>query len=197
MLDNFAIFILCHGRPDNVITWDSLKRCGYTGKIYIILDDEDKTIQGYQDRFGKENCLIFNKEEMRSKMDPMDLMHHMKCAVYARNACYYLAKSLNLKYFCQIDDDMVDLAYRTIVDGQLKRQRCYQADKLFENLIKFLNTNENLYSIAIAQPGDFIGGKGATMARKQYKRKCMNFWMCDVDKWLVYNGTLNDDVNTY
>ena len=40
----FAVFILTHGRPDNVKTLATLKKCGYTGKIYFIVDNEDKTI---------------------------------------------------------------------------------------------------------------------------------------------------------
>jgi len=35
----FAVFILSNGRPDNVITYRSLRSHGYTGKIYIIVDD--------------------------------------------------------------------------------------------------------------------------------------------------------------
>ena len=38
-MNNFAVFILTHGRADNVKTHDSLKRCGYTGKIYILIDN--------------------------------------------------------------------------------------------------------------------------------------------------------------
>ena len=35
---NFAVFILTHGRPDNVKTIPTLKKCGYTGNIYFIVD---------------------------------------------------------------------------------------------------------------------------------------------------------------
>ena len=30
--DDFAIFILTNGRPDNIFTVDTLKKVGYTGK---------------------------------------------------------------------------------------------------------------------------------------------------------------------
>ena len=39
---DFAVFILTHGRPDNVITYNTLKKAGYTGDIYIVIDNEDK-----------------------------------------------------------------------------------------------------------------------------------------------------------
>ena len=38
---NFAVFILTHGRAENVETYKALRDCGYTGKIYVIIDDED------------------------------------------------------------------------------------------------------------------------------------------------------------
>ena len=41
-MNNFAVFILTHGRPDNVITIKTLRQSGYTGKVYFIIDNEDK-----------------------------------------------------------------------------------------------------------------------------------------------------------
>ena len=40
--DSFCVFILSHGRPDNVITLNTLRREGYTGPWYIVIDNEDK-----------------------------------------------------------------------------------------------------------------------------------------------------------
>jgi len=42
---DFAVFILSHGRPNDVITYKTIIKQGYTGKIFIILDNEDNTIQ--------------------------------------------------------------------------------------------------------------------------------------------------------
>lgn len=38
---NFAVFILSHGRAGNVKTYQTLINQGYTGNIYIVIDDED------------------------------------------------------------------------------------------------------------------------------------------------------------
>ena len=52
MIDkNFAVFILTHGRPNNVKTYKTLKRFGYTGKIYIIIDNEDTSADDYYKNF--------------------------------------------------------------------------------------------------------------------------------------------------
>ena len=53
-LKDFAVFILTNGRPDRVVTYDTLKRCGYTGPIYLIVDDLD-------DLFDRELQNIFNR----------------------------------------------------------------------------------------------------------------------------------------
>ena len=42
--EDFAVFILTHGRADNVKTYKTLKRFGYTGTIYIICSDDDKQL---------------------------------------------------------------------------------------------------------------------------------------------------------
>lgn len=52
--NNFAVFILSNNRPDNVITFNSIRKAGYTGKIYIIIDNEDKMSDKYIKKFGKE-----------------------------------------------------------------------------------------------------------------------------------------------
>ena len=44
---DFAIFILTHGRPDNVKTYNVIRNRGYTGNIYIIIDNEDKSAKKY------------------------------------------------------------------------------------------------------------------------------------------------------
>ena len=47
MRDDFAVFILTHGRAKQQKTVKTLKRCGYTGRLYLIVDDEDKELDEY------------------------------------------------------------------------------------------------------------------------------------------------------
>ena len=42
MRNDFAVFILSHGRANNLITLKTLDKIGYTGKTYIIIDNEDE-----------------------------------------------------------------------------------------------------------------------------------------------------------
>ena len=63
MRDDFVVFIITHKRPDNQITYKTLKRGNYTGKIIFVLDDGDDTIDAYCEKYGKENIQVFHKYE--------------------------------------------------------------------------------------------------------------------------------------
>lgn len=55
MRDDFAVFILTHGRADTVLTKKALDAQGYTGKIYYVVDNEDDQIERYKANFGAES----------------------------------------------------------------------------------------------------------------------------------------------
>ena len=45
--DDFCVFILTHGRPEKVITYETLIKNGYSGPRYIVIDNEDKKANLY------------------------------------------------------------------------------------------------------------------------------------------------------
>ena len=63
----FVALILTHGRPDNVHTVKTLRKCGYTGDIIIVLDNEDLKIDRYRKNY--ENIYVFDKQEIASETD--------------------------------------------------------------------------------------------------------------------------------
>ena len=100
-MDNFVVFILTHGRADNVITAATLKRCGYTGKTVIVIDNEDETAEEYKKKFGAENVYQFDKKAVSITFDTMDLSEDRRTIVYARNVCFDIARELGYKYFLE------------------------------------------------------------------------------------------------
>lgn len=60
MRSDFAVFILTHGRPENIVTMKSLERGGYTGKLYIVIDNEDDTADRYRELYG-DKVIQFDK----------------------------------------------------------------------------------------------------------------------------------------
>ena len=108
----YCVFILTHGRPDNCYTYKTLIKCGYTGKIYFVVDNEDKCIEQYQNNFGKENVKVFNKKLMADKIDEANNFDNRKVIVHARNYCFELANELGYKYFIHLDDDYYEIDYK-------------------------------------------------------------------------------------
>jgi len=72
MRDDFCAFILSHGRPDKIYTLNLLKKSGYTGKCFIVIDDEDTTRERYQELFG-DKVLVFSKSDIASRFDEAEL----------------------------------------------------------------------------------------------------------------------------
>lgn len=194
-LNDFAVMIICHGRAENTPTYVTLRNYGYTGRIIIVCDDEDKDLPNYQAIYPEVQ--VFSKQEVLKYTDPMDNKHDMRCAVYARNACFDIAEKEGIKYFAEFDDDYTTIPYRWEEDGVLYRSRGANLDDVFEAYIEFLETSDDIYSVAFGQPGDYIGGVGSRLHQMVYRRKCMNSWICKTDRRFTFNGTQNDDCTTY
>jgi hypothetical protein len=195
---NYSVFILTHGRPDNVITYNSLRKAGYTGKIYLIVDDEDKTLDDYKKKYNDE-VIVFSKSDYQGKFDLMDNFTGNKVIVYARNACYDIARNLGLDYFFEYEDDYTGFYHRYIDGEKLKAVQCKQMNDIMLNMITCLE-NTKITTIAFAQGGDCMGG-AKQFHNIQFKRKAMNSFVFKVNQDpkddCIFIGRMNDDVNTY
>ena len=112
MRNDFAVFILTHGRPENVITYDTLMKMGYKGKLYLVIDNEDKKADEYYEKFGKDKVVMFDKLEISKKFDTFDNSEERRTVIYARNACFEIAEKLGIKYFLELDDDYDQFRFR-------------------------------------------------------------------------------------
>lgn len=201
MRNDFAVFILSHGRPDNVKSWKSLDKAGYTGKRYVIVDNEDKSLNQYKSNFGN-SLVVFDKKKIAETVDACDNINRRDSVVYARNYCFQLASELGLAYHLQLDDDYRHFAWVTDNKGNYLTSNSYVEliDPVFEATIEFLE-NSNAASVAYAQGGDLIGGANGRFvkmaANGTYARKAMNTFFFKTDANLVFRGRVNDDVNLY
>lgn len=198
MRDDFAVFILTHGRAGGVVTDKTLRAQGYTGKIVYVIDDEDSQGDEYRKRYGAENVEEFSKKEIAKQFDEM-VRGDKRTIVYARNACFDIAKSIGVRYFVELDDDYTffcfdyDSEYRTIT----RTQNTKRLDDVFSAMVDFLeNTDYRVKTIAFAQGGDFIGGNKGRKAVK-VTRKAMNSFFCCTERRFWFVGRINEDVNTY
>jgi len=142
--------------------------------------------------------LQFCKAEWAAKTDEGDNFQHRKAIVYARNACWELAKQVGCRYFVQFDDDYTSFFIRYDSKGN------YVSGMIRRNINDVLNAMQDFgevsksSAIAMSQGGDHIGGDPDSSGEKQrLSRKCMNSWFCDVEKPIAFFGHMNEDVSAY
>lgn len=196
MRNNFAIFILTHGRPNRVLTLDTLKKCNYTGKWYLVIDNEDDKADEYYEKYGKDKVLMFDKLAISKTFDTCDTFDDRRTIVYARNVCFKLAKELGIDYFLELDDDYTEFRFRVEKDGMLRTIYCRHIDEVFEAMLDFLDI-PSISTVALAQTGDFIGGTESNVFKQKLCRKAMNSFFCKTNKPFTFIGRINEDVNTY
>ncbi|KAA5920936.1 MULTISPECIES: hypothetical protein [Pantoea] len=192
MRDDFCAFILSNGRPDKVCTYSLLKKAGYSGRVFIVIDDEDKTQDQYRELFG-DRVLTFSKSDIAKRFDEADNFGDRRSIFYARNACFDLAEKVGCKYFIELDDDYTEFQFR--VGKNLEPGYCLISD-LDAVLDAMLRYYESIpaKTIAMAQGGDFLGNSGNA---SWLKRKAMNSLICSTDRPFEFVGRINEDVNTY
>ena len=194
-MNEFVIFILSHGRAANVYTEKTLRKCGYTGKIVVVIDNEDKTADDYIKNF--EHVEIFDKKAIAATFDEADNFEDRRAIVYARNACFDIAEKLGYKYFIQMDDDYTYFEYRVYTNQRQVPVEVRNLDSVLLLLLDFYKKTP-FATISMAQGGDFIGGKNNRMAKRPtIFRKCMNSFICSTDRRFQFIGRINEDVNTY
>jgi hypothetical protein len=192
MRDDFCAFILSHGRPDKIYTLNLLKKSGYTGKYFIVIDDEDTTRERYKELFG-DKVLVFSKSDIASRFDEADNFGDRRSIFYARNACFDLAKKVGCKYFIELDDDYTAFQFR--VGKELEKDYCLitRLDPVLEAMLEYYESIP-AKTIAMAQGGDFLGDSNNA---SWLKRKAMNSLICSTDRPFEFIGRINEDVNTY
>lgn len=197
MNKDFVVFILTHGRPNNVLTYNTIRRIGYTGKIFIIIDNEDPKINEYKKIFN-DKVIVFDKKEIAKKFDTGDNFKENRSIVFARNACFEIAKNLNITYFLQLDDDYTSFRYYFNQNLYLKRYTVKNnLDKIFNTVLKYYK-KINALTIAFAQGGDYQGGSENEFLKDiKIKRKAMNTFFCSTKRPFKFLGRVNEDVNTY
>ena len=195
MNDKFAVFILTHGRPDNMKTVQSLKKSNYTGDIYFIIDDEDETADQYRNNFGADKVIQFSKKEASKITDIGDSMQTLRGVTFARNISQRIAKEMGLDYMLQLDDDYTTFCHRYIQDGVIKSKTIHNFDLIVEAIIQFMK-DSGAATIAMSQGGDHIGGIDGSID-KGILRKAMNSFMMDTNKPINFLGRINEDVNAY
>lgn len=201
--DTFATFVLTHGRAETLLTPDTLARCGYTGRLFLLVDNEDKQADEYRRRFG-DRVIMFDKAKVAESVDTCDNQRRRDSVVFARNHNFTVAREMGLTHFWQLDDDYFNIHWSLDNDGNYLTTT---NDSIVQNLdpivaacLEFLDATP-ARTICFAQAGDFIGGNNGSVAKRGaaggFSRKVMNSFFFRTDRPVTFRGRVNDDVNLY
>ena len=195
--DTFGVFVLTHKRPNNVLTFDTLRECGYSGRLYLIVDNEDDTVGQYYEKFGTEHVVVFDKQAEVDVSDYGNNFNEYRTTMIVRNASFKIAEQLGITHFVQLDDDYTAFEYRVMVDGKGIVRPVKNIDSIFSETLEFYKAS-GATAISFAQGGDFIGAIYNGVAAYRFsRRKCMNSIFCSVERPFKFVGVMNEDVNTY
>lgn len=195
---DFVVFILTHGRADRQYTYKTLCRSGYTGRCVFVIDNEDEQAEKYKSIYGEENVYIFDKLAESKRMDEV-FRGDRRTIVYARNACFEIAKELGYRYFIELDDDYTRFEWRFDDAGRYLTHtpRIKNLDVVFSLMLDFY-MNSQITTLAMGQGGDFIGGgSNYLLSSITMHRKAMNSFICSTDRPFKFKGRINEDVNAY
>lgn len=190
-----AIFILSHGRANKILTLNTLNKCHYTGKVYILIDDQDPQADEYKRLYG-ESVIVFCKKKVFENYDTADFDGPQDVVFAARNAAWEFAKKFGLTHFIEFDDDYQTFGYRIGKQGVLKEKSIKNADYVFNAIFDFLDSS-GADCVALAQGGDMMGGVNGSKHKQQLIRKAMNTFFFRTDRPYYFYGRVNEDVNTY
>lgn len=157
MRNDFAIFILTHGRANDQKTLNMLKENGYTGKWFLVVDNLDEQLEEYQQKY-REHVIVFDKLAAWGITDTFHNGKMLKAVVFPRNVVFQYAREKGIKSFAMCDDDISRLNYKHIEGEKLA------TDKITRNIDKILEAYANYAEMAkitvlgMCEDGVFIGG---------------------------------------
>ena len=189
-MKRFAIFILTNGRPNHQYTLEFLRK-SFKGDVYLLCDNEDKTLKEYRKNYG-EQVVVFDKNEWVSKSDPMDNFQSKKSVLYARNAVFQIAKDMGYEYFAMVDDDITGLSFRYEKDGKFIGRPVHDFNRVISSVLDAMEgTKTDFFSFGTDKI--YIGGLSNSQYQKKIIDKVYNFIICRTEKEHFYKGIMNED----
>ena len=187
-MDSFAIFITTHERSENCVTLNTLKSLNCSYPIYLVVDDLDKDLNNYIEKYGK--CVkVFNKNRLVNFTDTIMTPKVLGAVVYARNYCEELAKELNLEYFLILDDDIKNFKLRIPQGKKLVSAKIKSIDEIFDYYLTYLKTS-SLGCVGFGTKPSYIGGLSNFF---KTRRRCFNAFLRKTSIPFTWISNFNED----
>lgn len=190
---DFAVFILSHGRADTITTYKALRDGGYTGRTYVVIDNEDDQEELYRQKFG-DDIIQFDKRDYLVKTDLGDLDTDRRIGVFARNFIQDEAKRLGYKFHLQLDDDVHGFTYRFAQGKVLRALHCSHLDEVFSGMVEYMKETP-ITSLSFALSAYNMGGVDGSI-KDGMTRKTMTTFLMRADDVQYFHMRMNDDITT-
>lgn len=190
---DFAVFILSHGRADTITTYKALRDGGYTGRTYVVIDNEDDQEDLYRQKFG-DDIIQFDKRDYLEKTDLGDLDTDRRIGVFARNFIQDEAKRLGYKFHLQLDDDVHGFTYRFAQGKVLRALHCSHLDEVFSGMVEYMKETP-ITSLSFALSAYNMGGVDGSI-NEGMTRKTMTTFLMRADDIQYFHMRMNDDITT-
>lgn len=190
---DFAVFILSHGRADTISTYRALRDSGYTGRTYVVIDNEDDQEDLYRQKFG-DDIIQFDKRDYLEKTDLGDLDTDRRIGVFARNFIQDEAKRLGYKFHLQLDDDVHGFTYRFAQGKVLRALHCSHLDEVFSGMVEYMKETP-ITSLSFALSAYNMGGVDGSI-NDGMTRKTMTTFLMRADDIQYFHMRMNDDITT-
>lgn len=191
----FAVFILSHGRAEDVKTAKMLKERHYTGDWYIVIDNEDNQAEIYYEKYG-DRVIMFDKKAVAAETDTGDLDDDRRVGVFARNKIQDLAIERGYKYHLQFDDDFQGVKYRHFADGGVRSTEVRNLDNVFYSLVKYIDACPKITWLSFGLSSFYLGGAENNNWKRQMIPKTMGSFLMRADHPVKFSMRMNDDITT-
>ena len=184
-----GILIISHKRPQ-CITVKALKRAGYNGEWYIVADDMDDT--DYESLY-EGHVVRFCKKDYAKVVDTVDNFGRLTTPVFARNACFDIAKEKGFDCFGMFDDDLTDFGYRYLDNGKLKSKKVRNLTEIFELYCRYISES-GFACGGFVSAGRLIGGGSNPLVRTCFYYNPTNAYIINTHvEQFPFIGTLWED----
>ena len=158
-----VVLIISHKRPQ-CSTVKALKNAGYLGEWFIVADDLDQT--SYEEIYP-EHVIRFSKMRYLRETDTADNFGRLTTPVYARNACFEIAKERGYDCFGLFDDDLTAFTYRFVQGGKLKSKKINKFTEIFEEYCQYV-LSAGFACGGFVNGGRIIGGIQNSLVKKRF-----------------------------
>ena len=193
MRNDFAVFILTYKRPNDQKTYKFLRKHGYTGKLYFIVDDTDETRFDLIKEYGEDSVIVFNKKAVFETVDMFNQSESMASDTCASNFMYEWAVRNGIRYFARCDDDIVEICYRYADDGVLRKKQVDSLDELFTAIVEYMENCDFVF-FGPFQNGSYYGGLNGPAFVKGYDHQLSQMIFCNTKNRVKFRGLLYTDL---